>query len=79
MPEHYVRRFLDHALLTTSRHLKTTKRGMHQVLQRFEERRICKKFAGGPEIGRESEGASAERVAGKAPVSQVVSTTHPII
>ena len=40
MPEHYVQRFLDHAnLSTTSRYLKTTRRGMHEALRRVEERR----------------------------------------
>jgi hypothetical protein len=40
MPEHYVQRFLDHAnLSTTSRYLKTTRRGMHEALTRVEERR----------------------------------------
>jgi len=40
MPEHYVQRFLDHAnLSTTSRYLKTTRRGMHQALPRVEARR----------------------------------------
>jgi integrase len=47
MPEHYVQRFLDHAnLSTTSRYLKTTRRGMHEALRRVEERRtVCTKFA----------------------------------
>src|SRR4030088_2313408 len=40
MPEHHVQRFLDHAnLSTTSRYLKTTRRGMHEALTRVEERR----------------------------------------
>jgi hypothetical protein len=40
MPEHYVQRSLDHAnLSTTSRYLKTTRRGMHEALSRVEERR----------------------------------------
>ena len=40
MPEHYVQRFLDHATLsTTSRCLKTTRRGMHEAFRRVEERR----------------------------------------
>jgi Phage integrase family len=40
MPEHYVQRFLDHAnLSTTTRYLKTTRRGMHEALARVEERR----------------------------------------
>jgi integrase len=40
MPEHYVQRFLDHAnLSTTSRYLKTTRRGIHEALRRVEERR----------------------------------------
>jgi integrase len=40
MPEHYVQRFLDHAnLSTTSRYLKTKRRGMHEALERVEERR----------------------------------------
>ena len=40
MPEHYVQRFLDHAnLSTTSRYLKTTRRGMHEALRRVDERR----------------------------------------
>jgi len=38
--EHCVQRFLDHAnLSTTSRYLKTTRRGMHEALTRVEERR----------------------------------------
>ena len=49
MPEHYVQRFLDHAnLSTTSRYLKTTRRGMHEALQRFEEGRMrCTNVAQG--------------------------------
>jgi hypothetical protein len=40
MPEHYVQRFLDHAnLSTTSRCLTTVRRGMHEALERVEERR----------------------------------------
>jgi hypothetical protein len=40
MPEHYAQRFLDHAnLSTTSRYLKTTRRGMHEALARVEARR----------------------------------------
>jgi integrase len=40
MPEHYVQRFLDHAnLSTTSRYLKTTRRGMHEALRHVDERR----------------------------------------
>jgi integrase len=40
MPVHYVQRFLDHAnLSTTSRYLKTTRRGMHEALARVEARR----------------------------------------
>jgi integrase len=40
MPEHYVQRFLDHAnLSTTSRYLKTTRRGMHEALKGVDERR----------------------------------------
>jgi hypothetical protein len=70
MPEHYLQRFLDHATLsTTSRYLKTTTQGMHQVLQQFEERCICKKFASDTESGRKSGSASAEGVVGITPVS----------
>ena len=40
MPEHYVQRFLDHAnLSTTSRYLKTARRGMHEALKHVEQRR----------------------------------------
>jgi integrase len=40
MPAHYVQRFLDHAnLSTTSRYLKTTRRGMREALARVGARR----------------------------------------
>jgi hypothetical protein len=44
VPEHYVQQFLDHAnLSTTSRYLKTTRRGLHEALEQYEIRRTSKK------------------------------------
>jgi hypothetical protein len=81
MPSDYAHRFLDHAdLSTTSRYLKATPDGMHHLLQQVMEQRIYQRFASEPESGRESGSASALHVAGKTPVSQVVSTTqHPLM
>jgi integrase len=62
MPEHYVQRFLDHAnLSTTSRYLKTTRRGMHEALRRVQERRtVCTKFAQEPDSALTLSGQLAE-------------------
>jgi hypothetical protein len=41
--DHYVQRWLDHSnLSTTSRYLKTTRKGMRQALRFLEEHRACK-------------------------------------
>ncbi len=39
VPEHYVQEVLGHAdLSTTSRYLATTRKGLHQAMQRYEAR-----------------------------------------
>jgi integrase len=44
VPEHYVQQFLDHAnLSTTSRYLKTTRRGLHEALEQYEIRRTSQR------------------------------------
>jgi integrase len=49
VPEHIVQRMLGHAnLATTSRYLKTTRRVMHDAMQRFVERRRCTTVAQQP-------------------------------
>ena len=41
VPEHYVQAVLGHAdLSTTSTYLATTRKGLHQVLRRYKERRV---------------------------------------
>jgi hypothetical protein len=46
VPEHIVQRMLGHAnLATTSRYLKTTRRAMHEAMQRFVERQRCTNVA----------------------------------
>ena len=46
VPEHIVQRMLGHAnLATTSRYLKTTRRAMHEAMQRFVERQRCTSVA----------------------------------
>ena len=40
VPEHYVQAVLGHSnLTTTSRYLATTRKGLHQVMRRYERRR----------------------------------------
>jgi integrase len=47
VPEHVVQRMLGHAnLATTSRYLKTTRRVMHDAMQRYAGRQRCKIVAG---------------------------------
>jgi hypothetical protein len=42
VPEHIAQRMLGHAnLATTSRYLKTTRRAMHDAIQRFVDRKRC--------------------------------------
>ena len=81
MPEHYVQRFLDHAnLSTTSRYLKTTRRGMDEALRRVEEGRMrCTNVAEGADAAITLEENPAEPRVAEPPVSVALtgqSLTH---
>jgi integrase len=73
MPEHYVQRFLDHAnLSTTSRYLKTTRRGMHEALKRVEERNRCTPVAQGADSALRLTGSPTEPQAKEIPVAEAL-------
>ena len=74
VPEHYVQRFLDHAnLSTTSRYLKTTRQGMHQVFKQYETRRISKKLARSADDSGAQTDVSADHDATQQVFSQILS------